>query len=37
MLGEMVSAALLRAGLQPSLSPKAYQKTLTRGTRRWRG
>ncbi|HHS96285.1 MAG TPA: DNA double-strand break repair nuclease NurA [Chloroflexi bacterium] len=34
-LQEMVETALLRAGLPPSLSPKAYFKTLTRAGRRW--
>ena len=31
---QMVATALLRAGFQPALSPKAYYKTLTRGGRR---
>jgi len=34
MLTEMVSAALLRAGMKPSPSPKANQKAMTRGGRR---
>ncbi|OQY22667.1 MAG: hypothetical protein DRJ03_12520 [Chloroflexi bacterium] len=31
---EMVTASLLRAGIRPALSPKAYYKTLTRRGRR---
>ncbi len=31
---EMVTASLLRAGIRPALSPKAYYKTLTRQGRR---
>lgn len=33
---EMVTTALLRAGMRPSLSPKANQKAQTRGSRRKR-
>lgn len=31
---EMVTTSLLRAGIRPALSPKAYYKTLTRRSRR---
>jgi hypothetical protein len=36
VFAEMVTTALLRAGLRPSLSPKAFQKSLTRGATRKR-
>jgi hypothetical protein len=35
-LTQMIGAALVQAGLQPSLSPKANQKAMTRGRRRRR-
>jgi len=34
-LQEMVETALLRAGLMPSSSPKAFYKSMTRSGRRW--
>lgn len=34
-LDEMVQTEMLRAGLRPALSPKAYYKSLTRTGRRW--
>ncbi|HEY75896.1 MAG TPA: DNA double-strand break repair nuclease NurA [Thermoflexia bacterium] len=34
-LQEMVETALLRAGLMPSPSPKAFYKSMTRSGRRW--
>ena len=36
MFTEMVTTALLRAGVRSALSPKAYQKALTRGSTRKR-